>query len=272
MTLKTTILIPHYKTPELLKLCLRLIRKYTDLSSAKVIVIDNHSEDESLIYLRKLKWIHLIERKPEPNETPALAHAKALDLALAQTTTPYVLSIHTDTLVKNARWLDFLIKQLEKSNQIGGVGSWKLESKPWFSRIIKQIEKSIQSLYYRFYPTKRHHIAGVGENFYYLRSHCALYRMDVIRNFDLTFSATINGEVVAGKAMHKKFMEHGYKMIFLPSKVLLNYLDHINHATMVLNPNLGAKTTSIKQGLKRIEKQLAQFDAKAILRNEQLDQ
>lgn len=272
MKLKTTILIPHYKTPELLKLCLRLIRKYTDLSTAKIVVIDNNSQDASVNYLRKLNWIHLIERKPEPNETPALAHAKALDLALAQVTTPYVLSIHTDTLVKNARWLDFLTEQVELSDHIGGVGSWKLESKPWLSRIIKQVEKVVQFTYYRWRRTKGHCIEGIGKNFYYLRSHCALYRMDVIRNLHLTFSESIEGELVAGKAMHKKFIDQGYKMIFFPSKVLLDYLDHINHATMVLNPNLGAKANSIKKGLRRIEKQLAQFDAKTILADETLDQ
>ena len=40
-----TILIPNYKTLELTKVCLRLIRKFTNLDQAKVIVIDNDSQD-----------------------------------------------------------------------------------------------------------------------------------------------------------------------------------------------------------------------------------
>ena len=81
-TLQVTILIPNYKTLELTKLCLRLIRKHTDLNLARVVVIDNDSQDESLEYLRTLKWITLIERKHIPGETPALSHSRALDLAL----------------------------------------------------------------------------------------------------------------------------------------------------------------------------------------------
>jgi len=43
---KVTILIPNYKTRDLTKLCLRLIRKHTDCRQIKVIVIDNDSADD----------------------------------------------------------------------------------------------------------------------------------------------------------------------------------------------------------------------------------
>jgi len=43
-----TILIPNYKTPELTKLCLRLIRKHTDSDKIHVIVIENDSNDSSI--------------------------------------------------------------------------------------------------------------------------------------------------------------------------------------------------------------------------------
>ena len=87
---QVTILVPNYKTPEITKICLRLLRKYTDFSQVRVIVIDNDSGDASLDYLRGLKWVELIERKAEADDTPALSHARALDLALAQVNAPYV--------------------------------------------------------------------------------------------------------------------------------------------------------------------------------------
>ncbi len=80
MTRQVTILIPNYKTLYLTKLCLRLIRKHTNLNQAKVIVIDNDSQDSSLTYLRNLPWIELIERKVVPNEGAVSAHSRALDL------------------------------------------------------------------------------------------------------------------------------------------------------------------------------------------------
>lgn len=262
-----TILVPNYKTKELTMLCLRLLRKYTDLKKAKVIVIDNDSQDDSLAYLRTVKWIELIERKAIPGESPVASHASALDMALAQVTTPYVLSIHTDTLVKHSDWLDFLIAQIEKSPNIAGIGSWKLESKSFWRRTLKWLERNAQLSYYRLFGKTNHGLEGVGKNYYYLRSHCALYRMDLLKKLNLHFG---DGDMVAGKEMHKQLVDAGYKMIFLPSEILIKYLEHINHATTVLNPHL-SRQKSVDKGVRRIEKSLARMNAKMILQDVSLD-
>lgn len=265
-TPKVTILLPNYKTLELTKLCLRLLRKHTDSSLAKIIVIDNDSQDTSLDYLRTLNWIELIERKADPSDTPALSHSRALDLALAKVDTPYVLSLHTDTLVKNAQWLPFLLNKIETNTNIGGVGSWKLEQESVLKRYLKKIEKMWQ-LFYSRVTNKKHAISGSGDNFYYLRSHCALYRMDLIKKYNLSFS---QGDAVAGKMMHKALVDNGYQMVFLPSEILIRYLDHINHATMVLNSGMLAPDKTDK-GIKRVRKALNEFNADQILKMEELD-
>jgi len=262
-----TILVPNYKTLTLTQLCLRLLRKYTDLNKAKIIVIDNDSQDASLYYLRSLKWIELIERKAIPGESPVQSHSRALDDALASVTTPYVLSIHTDTLVKSSKWLDFLIAQIENNNHIAGVGSWKLESKPLYKKLIKSIERAVQLLYVRLTGKIKHNLEGVGKNYYYLRSHCALYRMDLLKKYNLHFS---DGDLVAGKYMHQKLVQEGYQMVFLPSETLIAYLDHINHATTILNPALSRHGNTDKR-LKSVEKNLARLGAKEILEDASLD-
>jgi hypothetical protein len=263
-----TILVPNYKTLVLTKLCLRLLRKYADTTKAKVIVIDNDSQDESLAYLRTLSWITLIERKAIPNESPVESHARALDMGLSRVTTPYVLSIHTDTLVKHPKWLAYLIAHIEKHPNVAGVGSWKLESKPWWRQLLKLIERRIQLVFYRITGNTQHVIEGIGKNYYYLRSHCAMYRVDLLKKLNLHFA---DGDMVAGKEMHKQLIANGYEMIFLPSDVLINYLDHINHATTVLNPELSKHEKSIDKGLARIKKSLANLNAEAILADESLD-
>ncbi len=263
-----TILVPHYKTLTLTKLCLRLLRKYTDKSMAKVIVIDNDSKDESLDYLRTLTWIELIERQAMPGESPVQSHSRALDMALDRVTTPYVLSIHTDTLVKQANWLTFLLAQIEQRPNIAGVGSWKLESKPVWRRALKSIERRVQLFYYRLTNRTRHGIEGVGKNYYYLRSHCALYRTDLLRQYQLHFG---DGDQVAGKALHQRLVQAGHEMIFLPSDVLIHYLEHVNHATTVLNPVLSTRQKSVDKGLRRIEKNLARMQASLILEEDGLD-
>ncbi len=265
---QVTILVPHYKTLELTKLCLRLIRKYTDLNKVRVIVIDNDSRDASLDYLRSVSWIQLIERQAIPDEGSISAHSRALDLGMAQAQTPYVLSIHTDTLVKHPQWLEFLISQMEKNPEIAGVGSWKLESKPLWRQVLKLLERKAQLAYYRVTGKAQHGIEGIGKNYYYLRSHCAMYRLDVLKKLNLTFSG---GDMVAGKDMHKRLLDAGYQMVFLPSDVLIKYLEHINHATTVLNPELSTRAKSVDKGLRRIEKSLARMNANAVLQDASLD-
>lgn len=267
-TPQVTILIPNYKTLELTKLCLRLIRKHTDSKLAKIIVIDNDSRDESLEYLRTLKWIELIERQHIPGEAPALGHSRALDLALQRVDTPFVLSIHTDTLMRNQHWLPFLLEQIQKNPNIAGVGSWKLESKPFWKATLKNIERILQRIYYSFSGKKNHALEGLDHNHYYLRSHCALYRMDLLKKYNTGFA---DGEEVAGKAMHRKLINHGHEMIFIPSHTLLKYMDHINHATTVLNPELSRNQKSVNKGLRRIQNSLDGFGANAILLDSSLD-
>lgn len=267
-TPEVTILIPNYKTLALTKLCLRLIRKHTDLTLAKVLVIDNDSRDASLDYLRTLKWIDLIERTATPGESPALSHSRALDMALATVTTPYVLSIHTDTLMRNQEWLPFLLKEIQKHPNIAGVGSWKLEAKPGWKLFLKSIERTTQRLYYAAIGKKNHTLEGLDHNHYYLRSHCALYRMDLLKQYATGFS---DGEEVAGKAMHRKLTQNGHDMIFLPSDILLKYMDHINHATTVLNPELSRNQKSVDKGMRRIQKSLDGFRATEVLQENHLD-
>lgn len=265
---QVTILIPNYKTPDLTKLCLRLLRKYTTPGLAHIRVIDNDSQDASVSYLRGLKWIELLERPRSAEETPAASHANALDLALKTVDTPYVLSIHTDTLVKRPDWLPFLLSHIENRPQVAGVGSWKLESKPWLKRAAKRFEGFVQTKYYQLIDKKNHALEGEGDNYYYLRSHCALYRMDLIKALNLTFN---DGEAAAGKTMHKKLTDAGYEMRFLPSEILGQYVDHINHATMILNPELGARDKTIQEGKKRIECRLRAVHAEEILADTNLD-
>jgi len=264
-TAQVTILIPNYRTPELTRVCLRLIRKYTDLSRIKIIAIDNHSADDSREYLRGLAWITLLERSPADDDTPPLSHSRALDLALAQVDTPYVLSIHTDTLVHDAGWLDYLLSHIDSKPDVAGVGSWKLETKPLYKRVLKRVEHAVQSLYY---PLLGKEVMGEGKNYYYLRSHCALYRMAALREVGTNFS---DGNETAGKVMHRKLEQAGYRMVFLPSEILSGFVYHVNHGTMVLNPQLGSSARSIKNGEKRVAAMLNKVGAQQILGDASLD-
>lgn len=269
MTTKiVTILIPNYKTPEITKICMRLLRKYTDFSQVEVIVIDNHSDDESLAYLKKISWIKLLERNPTEPETPVISHARAIDLALQEVKTPYVLSIHTDTFVKNKQWLEVLLAPFANNPKLAGVGSWKLESKPQWRIWGIQLEQYCKYLLNRFFGYQSYNKDRLDIEARYLRSHCAIYKTEVIRALNTRFG---DEETTAGKIMHRKMLAAGYEMLFLESAQLGKYIDHLNHATSVFNPELGSKLRTIKEGQQRIKQKLRGIDATAILNNPSLD-
>ena len=287
---KVTILIPNYRTLMLTKLCLRLIRKHTDPSLIHVIVIDNDSCDDSTEYLRSLSWIELIERESVKGEIPALAHSRALDLGLEKVTTQYVLSIHTDTFVKHHNWLGALLLEIEKDPNIAGIGSWKLEDGPSFAKrfwkifefkiragfysITKNMERlshvksQRNSGYYDLFQLNSSTLNYTDRDYYYLRSHCALYRMDLIHRYGLTFS---KGKQTAGSMMHSILVQNNHKMIFLSISFLNKYLVHLNHATMVLHPELGLKNRVIRKGIKRIRTELKKLKSDEILQEDALD-
>jgi hypothetical protein len=60
-------------------------------------------------------------------------------------------------------------------------------------------------------------------------------------------------------------------MVFLESAFLSNYVIHLNHATMALHPELGARKSTIRKGLKRINKALKDLNAEQILMDDSLD-
>ena len=249
MKRKVTILIPHYKTLELTKLCLAKLKKNTDLRVARIIVIDNGSKDESTDYLKSVEWIDLIIRDDTSMELGEVAHAKALDLAMKSVDTEYVLSIHTDTFAKRKDWLEYLMSKFD-SQEIGGVGSWKLEDKSWHRKKAKQLERWWQlNIWYPLLRKGEGHIEGLGKNYYYLRSHCAIYKTDAINNVNGKFYDS--GET-AGKVLHRKLEENGYRMVFLPSEELSDYVVHLNHATVILQRNGGGRK-HVRQRTKLLE-------------------
>ena len=91
-----SIIIPQYKTPALIRLCIRAIKQFSVLQP-EIIVVDNNSKDASLDYLKKIKNITLIENKRECNG--ADAHKLALDLGIKKTRGQWILLFHSDSIV-----------------------------------------------------------------------------------------------------------------------------------------------------------------------------
>ena len=254
-----TVLLPNYRTPELTRLCLRSLRLYSDLSQVKIIAIDNASGDESTEYLRSLPWIRLIERTPEEVAplAPADMHSTALDLALKEVDTEFVISMHTDTILLQSGWLDYLMSKINRSPKVAGVGSWKLEYVP----PLKQFAKAMEDSFKQALGLKK-------KEFRFLRSHCALYRTELLKKHTRGFG---DGEC-AGSSIHKCLLNAGYELDFLPVSELSRYMVHMNHATMILNPvgGSGHKTNS-RKAFQSLCRKMQTLDFIRILEDDSLD-
>lgn len=74
-----SVIVPNYKTPELTKICLRLLRLYSDPAEEQAIVIDNDSREDSLEYLHSFDRITLPERPAVPGKEGFVMHRKLVD-------------------------------------------------------------------------------------------------------------------------------------------------------------------------------------------------
>ena len=252
-----SIIIPHYQTEMLARLCLRSIRRYTTRTPYEVVVVDNGSADGgSLEYLRGVKWIKLIERTEDISNIPGEAHKEALDAGIAAASGKLLLSFHTDTIPITDGWLAWLVGKIDAGEEIGAVGTYKLERK----KLLKRIEHWFKAMMQRGDMPRADKPC--------IRSHCALYRRSVMDELDLKF---INETTVTGQGVHWAIEDAGYKSQMLSVSEMLRYVVHLNHGTMVLIPELGARKSTIRKGHNRIDRFLNRKAVREILQNDSLD-
>ena len=216
--------------------------------------------------MRSLKWITLIEDQPDLTLNPGAIHGLSLDKIAALADTEYILSIHTDTIVIRNDWLDYLLKEIADPS-VAGVGSWKLEFHSPLKRFGKRIEDLFRAKILHPITGCRVAIAGTESNRKYLRSHCALYRRELVINETKGF----HDGMEAGRSIHNTLTEKGYTMKFLPETELGKYLLHFDHATMILNPEIGGRKTSRSKARRKMSGLLGKKCWEEILEDQSLD-
>ena len=197
-----TIVIPHYQTHDIIRLCLRSIRKFTP-QFYKVIVVDNDSKDESLEYLKSVKWLHLIQRK-EVVKRGSWAHGSALDIGLTDTQTEFFLALHSDVMIKDSSWLSKLLTPFQKNPALACVGTGKLEDVPATHRVFKKMG-DIKGLL-RFLKTNLLHNP---DQFLpeYIRTTCAVYRTEILKKEKLSSLPREEQKMTSGQALYYELVQ-----------------------------------------------------------------
>jgi hypothetical protein len=75
----------------------------------------------------------------------------------------------------------------------------------------------------------------------------------------------------AGRSIHNTLKEKGYAMKFLPEVDLAKYIVHFDHATMILNPEIGGRKTSRSSARRKVAGILGKKCWEEILNDDSLD-
>jgi len=263
---KATICVPNYKTLDFTRLCLRSIRKFTKYPY-EVIVVDNGSRDESLEYLKGLKWIRLVEQRGGGELTGSYAEGLALDIGLQMCNTEFFIVMHSDTFVHKDNWLTELIGCFGSGESVSCVGSGKIELTPRWRILLKKATdfKAFKRRILRE-PEAR------GKFRYHNRTICCIYRTEVLRRRNLSFLMGKEEGLTAGQKLYFELVDHGYKTVELSPSIMRQYVIHLAHATQVVNPQefiLPKKT--VKKYNRIIDKVLSLEIIRDILQDESLD-
>ena len=266
-----TIILPHFETPELVRLCLRAIRKYT-ATAVEVLVIDNGSGDgKSLEYLRQVEWIRLIERGPEAAaETAAGAHVAALDLGLREARGEFVLAMHTDTIPRRAGWLEELLAPFRADALLAVVGSDKTEESGAAWSLVKKLvdRKRWRRLAYRL--AGRALPAELRARQPHARSFCAMYRRAALVKEQLDFSP--RGQTTAGEEVFHTLAARGYQVRLLAGAKMRELVVHVGHATALVSERRRINRWRVRRRTQgRIDRILAEPWIRALAEDDSLD-
>lgn len=136
--MKLSIIIINYKTPQLTIDCINSIKRYETDTNYEIIVLDNHSQDNSLAQIKKAHP-SIIALKSDKN----LGFAGGNNLAVSHATSEYLLFLNSDTYLTKP-FLNKLIAFYESKTDAGMIGPR-----------IRNRDQSVQTSVFKF-PSLRH--------------------------------------------------------------------------------------------------------------------
>lgn len=117
---KVTVVIPNYNGMKYIRACLDSLTELTAEEPFQIIVVDNGSEDGSLQVIQQ-EYAH-VQVIAFPENT---GFCHAVNAGIRASTTPYVLLLNNDTVVKPG-FVRYLTEAMEKAEDIFSVSSMML--------------------------------------------------------------------------------------------------------------------------------------------------
>ena len=263
---KATICIVNYKTLDFTRLALRCIRKFTRYPY-ETIVVDNDSQDESLDYLKSLKWIRLLERRTDGDVSGSRSHSAALQLGYQNCNTEFFVSMHSDAFVHRENWLAELLGYFAGDERTACVGSGKLELTPRWRVLLKKAT-DLRTFKRKLLRTPD----PFGKFRYYNRTICCVYRTEVLRSEGLSFLTDEEKGLSSGKQVYFEIVDRGYKTVELAASVMSRYVIHLAHATQVVNlREFALRKRTVKKCNRNAEKIMSSPAMQSVIADASLD-
>ena len=114
--MKLSVVIVSYNVRNYLEQCLQSVQRALEGIEGEVFVVDNHSDDDSVVTVReKYPWVRLIENQEN------LGFSKANNQAIRQSQADYVLLLNPDTVVAEDA-LRGVLMFMDEHPKAGGAG------------------------------------------------------------------------------------------------------------------------------------------------------
>ena len=254
------IAIVNYKTLELTKICLDLLKQHFDSGKldpkrVRVFVVDNDSQDASLDYLRSQGWINLIERHVTEPEEGFAAHGKALDIILGKTAAPYLFLMHTDTFIYDPSIFERMLHFCMVDQNVGAVGCLHQLDRGRFRLAWRYVSRFFKHHYRRLMRALG--LPARDPKPYredYIKSFFALWNVQWMKQHQLTFFMQNR---IPGYALQDIMPAKGCRIKIVSPSWLFKYLDHVEAGTVAIR----ASYDEMNRRIKRKKSILQKFEA-----------
>ena len=256
MTPILSIIIPQYKTLELIRLCIRAIKQFSILHP-EIIVVDNNSKDASLDFLKKIKNITLIENKRKCNG--ADAHRLALDLGIKKACGQWILLFHSDSIVLRKGWDEDLIDLTKKyPGTIGATTIYRDINRfaPWYTKLLRYFKERNSFFNYSLDVTNKK-----------IMSYCFLIERQFLLETKYEFYGS-QGDV--GDSLYQHHIKNKKPFILLGRNMLNRFIWHTSNATS-LAAGLMSDQKSKEKFIKKRNQLLSSGIIIGLLQNKALD-
>lgn len=210
--MKTSIVVLTFNKLEYTIKCVESIRKYTQKDTYEIIIVDNHSTDETVEWLMKQDDI----KKVFNNEN--LGFPKGCNQGIEIATGDNIMLLNNDVIVTK-NWLENLVKHLYSSEDIGAVGP--LTNSCIYNQSIKVNYKDNDEMQ-KFAEEKNNYKLELCEERLKLIGFCFLVKGEVLQKVGLLDEIFTPGNF-EDDDLSLRIIKEGYKLLLCKDTFIHHY-------------------------------------------------